>query len=109
MSEPRKFYAAFIVSTKPINLGDLADNHAVTHLVNERFELKNNLMCQDDLIVDKAVPHHCVSKELRGRGKSVSLAILSWFESLCSSDNYLSLERKRKLAREEKDKDSGDE
>ncbi|TSC84010.1 MAG: hypothetical protein G01um101413_813 [Parcubacteria group bacterium Gr01-1014_13] len=112
MFKPQKFYAALIVSRKPINLGDLPQDHSVTHLVNEEFELKSN--GRGGWMTEKSVPHHYDSykgskEQLRGSGQSISLAIVDWFASLCSYVPYLSLERKRKLEQEKEDKVPTDE
>ncbi len=96
MSDPVKFYGAFIVSTEPIDLGKLGDNPAVTHLINEEFELGSN--GRGGWVIEKSVPHHCnrnPRESFFGIGESVSVAITDWLHTLVSSMLYCSLQRKR--------------
>jgi hypothetical protein len=97
MSESQKLYAAFIVSTKPINLGNLPQDHSVTHLVNEDLDLRPERGPNGFGIYNKSAPQHCGGYEhINAFGKSVPLAILAWFGKLCSYDRYTSVENKRR-------------
>lgn len=89
-----RYYAVFVISRKPIDLGNLVEDPNVQHLVEKEFIQSADITSAGDRRgwrIEKSAPEHCdgVGFVHRAYGESISVVIADWFKNLCRSMSYV--------------------
>jgi hypothetical protein len=96
----KKMYAALVISTTPIDLGNLRNQEGVEHYINESFDVEaNSGACRGGWELAKLIPDRCLNKPepIRSTASTIAGVITAWLHEVCESSRYIPLREIKRM------------